>query len=230
MHSENGEVGPAQLGLINPVLTFRKSDYPWIIAMGVVSATRALGGAYEQLDTKNILPEPFDVPDHIGNTAVSFILLTRFANMYWGKDLQPATLEKYEHKRKMFAGYMGGLAVAANLFAETVGYGQISTPDPIDFVYGCAATFLAYKAKKPSFVPPTFIERIRQSEDEKDEKLKSYLDKLLPSQAEKRPIEQKSIKQTPVPDIKRPGNAQNHTNRHKSRRKIQKQSRKKNRS
>lgn len=85
---------------------------------------------------------------------------------------------------------IGAVTILANAAGELMGYGGISTPDPIDFAYGLAGGYIYYKATKPTFIPEEEVDEIAKFNtdevkvhlDEKDrfivEKYSAYKEKI----------------------------------------------------
>ncbi len=217
------------LGIVVPMPTWRMRDMPWIGAMLVASGTR-IASVVSELEFRNILPEPLDLPDHVGNTAVTFAFLSYFANGFWGKELEAVSPENFERRRKGYALAMGSLTVAANVFAETIGYGKASTPDILDFAYGCLGGWLTYKAKKPDYLDPEVVQHGLQAYESGNpyrQVMEEALAKKRLSQVQARSVIEKT-KDEPKSLSERPG-VPNYAKRNRSKAKIQRNSRKQNR-
>jgi hypothetical protein len=212
-------------GLILPVPHFKQSDTKWLVPFGVVSLSRIFAQIHPSLDTRNILPEPVDLPNHVGNAAVTFVLLERVANGYWGKEPEVATPQQFEASRKRFAVAIGVLTVISNVVAEKVGYGPTSTPDLLDFVYGCIGGALAYKAKRPDYLSPSDVNLYRQQGEYEE----AVVDELFAhAQGAKSTVETTARKSTPQHQPKKQMTAKRPSSS-RSKRKMQRSSRKKNR-
>ncbi|MEX1995487.1 MAG: hypothetical protein WD887_01795 [Candidatus Saccharimonadales bacterium] len=138
------------------------------IAFGAVAAfslarfSPLLGGP----EVRDVLPEPVDVFNHIGNLSVSFVLANHMAHSYWGTGLKLAAPERFKRQRNVIAAVIGGIALAANAYAEKYGYGPVSTPDPLDFVYGCIGGYLGYKVGLPRYIRPDLVNEIVENSPE----------------------------------------------------------------
>lgn len=104
---------------------------------------------------RDVLPEPIDAPDHIGNFGPTMAIALHFSDGFWKKSkAQAMTPAEHHRRRRIYAGVVGVMTVAANVVAEKFGYGPISTPDEIDFVYGCLGGFAAYRLMRPDYIKP----------------------------------------------------------------------------
>lgn len=158
----------------------RKIDALWMAPLAVTSAVRAGTLLHESVpDIRDKLPEPFDVPDHIGNTAVTIFLISVALNEVWGKSPRLATPEKFKQVKNVAAVAAGTIAVGANVVAENVGYGPKSTSDPIDFAYGVLGGYLAYRLTKPGYLTPAEVKEARK---DKGNEMKAMLDDLFAAQ------------------------------------------------
>lgn len=132
-----------------------------LVGAGVIALARAGGAINPDLSIRDYLPEPFDVPDHIGNLGgLSLVLLPFMRGYMRGGHERATTREIFDRETKRTAIMMGGLVVAANVVGEVVGYGPTSTPDPLDFVYGLAGGYLLYRNLKPEFMPESEVDTI----------------------------------------------------------------------
>lgn len=160
-------------------------------ALAVVALARAPGFFNPDLSIRDYIPEPFDVPDHIGNIAGMCLFAFPFIRGWQKASHETATTrEWYEKDVRKTAKMIGAVAILANLGGELIGYGGLSTPDPIDFAYGLAGGYIYYKASKPKFLPEKDIDEIAQYDtddikdqlDEKDrfiiEKYSTFKDKI----------------------------------------------------
>jgi hypothetical protein len=148
---------------------------PAIATMGILAASRVGALIDSSLDVRGHLPNVIDAPNHIGNTAMTFVFMERMATAYWGKAPEALTPEAYNKRRRFVAATVGALTIAANVFAEKIGYGPGSTPDILDFAYGCLGGWLAYKVAKPTYVAPERVAEILATEPE-DSRLRKNLE------------------------------------------------------
>lgn len=166
-----------------------------LVGLGLLSIARVPAAFNEDLSIRDYLPEPFDVPDHIGNVvgtvAVTALFMHGFRRGERKNEDYPATTDlAHKRTRRALAGITAVIAVAANTLAETVGYGSGSTSDPIDFAYGVAAGYLAYKSEATNFVPEGTIRATKQSLEEfkkeyPDDHQLDYLEPILNGQISK---------------------------------------------
>ncbi len=109
------------------------------------------------------LPEPFDVPDHLGNVGHSlvpgFVAGLAAGKLYTYFERSNSEDEAWRKTRivKGMAGFCVGLAI--NVWAEAK-TGHSLTPDPIDVVYG------TYAASTAAIVGPETPLRKRSVEDD----------------------------------------------------------------
>ncbi|HEX5797878.1 MAG TPA: hypothetical protein VFX79_00850, partial [Candidatus Saccharimonadales bacterium] len=161
------EVNPDELGITSTVSLVRNNYEPatWAITLAAVSRLPAFIDPDTKLNTRDLLPEPLDIGDHIGNTALTFALTMHFANAYWGRSKQYLETDKeFEKKRKFFTVAVGAGTLVANTLGELVGYGSISTPDAVDFAYGLAGGLFAYKATMPHRVDAETVSLARKQD------------------------------------------------------------------
>lgn len=154
MKQENTEVGVlVESGRHN----LRK---PWKAIVGgtlLAGGTRLLEVVDPALRTRDILPDPFDLPNYAGNFSVTTVLAVATMSAMQDEG-RPLSKEQFQRERKVRAAAVGALAVGANAFAELVGYGPMSTPDPFDFIHGVGAAALVYQGMKPGFLSEKEIE------------------------------------------------------------------------
>lgn len=220
--SDDGLINPNHyLGSIKENMT-----YGAVLALSLARSSPLMGGP----ETRDVLPEPVDIINHIGNLSISFVLANHLSHSYWGKRQSLATPESYKRQRKIIAATIGGVAIAANAYAEKYGYGPISTPDPLDFVYGCIGGYLAYKVGLPRYAQPEVLDFIEQDYPE-DSPLRQRINNLREEKAELAILKSKGSK--PAKNIASNGPAQtrnkNRGDKKKSSRKQQRQSRQRNR-
>lgn len=164
-------VNPDELGLSIPSeMPWNKNTLPWIIGMASVAISRGSDKFLGLPSVRDRLPEPLDLPDHIGNTGMTFAILYPFLASFNGtfdkkNGMTAQTKNEYKHRRAITIATAGTLSVAANVFAETVGYGSISTPDITDFFYGLLGGVLAYQATKRSYISPEDLSATMQTEN-----------------------------------------------------------------
>lgn len=115
------------------------------------------------VETRDRLPEPLDIVDHIGNASVSYVLADIMSHSFWQHNWKLATPEEMESRRKTIGIIVGLGVVAANVYAEKVGWSTFNTYDPIDFVYGCLGGYLGYKLARPRYVAPETVNRIEEN-------------------------------------------------------------------
>lgn len=112
---------------------------------------------------KNVLPEPVDVPDHIGNLGPTFGYASVFAQGFWknkGREMYAEPERQSNRDKKAFAAILGVVVVGVNVAAEKIGFGSISTPDYLDFAYGCAGGYLAYRFSVPKTISAEDVSEI----------------------------------------------------------------------
>lgn len=127
------------------------------IAVGssLMVLTELRGGVYDggnRLMERDTIPEPFDFPDHIGNSLWSFASGVAIANVVYAHNTVKMKKEDEGTLRKKIAVAVGGSTVAVNALAETVGYRFLTgttTADAIDVGYGVLGGGLAYLAMRP---------------------------------------------------------------------------------
>lgn len=145
-------------------------------------------------DLRGHLPDPIDLPNHIGNTALTIGLL---APLMYGFDdglrIKPATPEQLQTRNRRAAYTIGALAVTANIVGETVGYGSISTPDFYDFVYGLAGGALLYRWTKPAYIPPERVKALKNILPE-DDAYRQLIDRLVSDAPQPKPKSSPSTK------------------------------------
>lgn len=128
------------------------------LAIGVARFPEALN---PDLSIRNFLPEPIDVPDHIGNVAaMGTFVFAAFRGWLRASDGHAKTREWFNKDLRRTQIFIGSVTLAANAFGELVGYGSYSTPDPLDAAYGLAGGYIFYRACKPEFLPETEIDRV----------------------------------------------------------------------
>src|SRR5688572_5346568 len=99
---------PERLGMTMPYRMFDaknriQSVAMWaLLGLSIARAPQTLGA---DINVRDHVPEPFDVLDHVGNSAVTFALLTHFSHGFWSKEKEAKlqTPDEYESKRKAFA-------------------------------------------------------------------------------------------------------------------------------
>lgn len=155
-----------QFGVAFPQHTWGNHTMPIILGLAAISATRLSGMINESLSTRDLLPEPFDIPDHAGNLGLTFIIADQIAKKAHGTEPIACTEEELARTQKKLAIVLGVVSVAANIFAEKVGYGSTSTPDPIDFAYGLMGGVLAFYARKPNFLDKGTVNTLLEFEEE----------------------------------------------------------------
>lgn len=145
---------------------------PW---REVVYGTLALGGTRllelinPDLQTRGILPDPFDLPNYAGNFSITTVLAV--SAMTGMQDTGRAlSQEQFKRERRTRAAVVGGIAIGANALAELVGYGPASTPDPYDFIHGVGAAALVYQGMKPDFMPSREIESYKKTLKDRSKK------------------------------------------------------------
>ena len=197
----NPEVNPDDLGITSTVTLFRDSYGPavWAVTLAAVSRVPAFVNPDTDFNTRDLLPEPIDIGDHVGNTALTLALTAHFANAYWGRGKQYLeTDEEFERKKKVFTAAVGVGTVLANTLGELVGYGSVSTPDAVDFAYGLAGGLLAYKATMPQRVDAETVSLARKQSWWKEHgHLQELFDKRFPNRAKNQKIKQKNV--APLP-------------------------------
>lgn len=177
---ESSPAESEELGIYIPVAkhSWNRLATPIITVTALVAAARFPSYLGYGPSIRDRLPEPIDMPDHVGNMALTFTILDTAAKTYFGRERNALTEEEYKRKTRKAAIGIGALAVAANVFAEKVGYGSVSTPDNLDFVYGLFGGALAYYANKPRFVSPETTQYILENPNTKDE-VKKEVGKLI---------------------------------------------------
>lgn len=172
-------------GLMIPkrLMGTRAENIAWgaILAVSAARYSPMIGGP----ETRNALPEPVDIANHIGNLSISFCLANEMARHYWGKMAALKTPEAFAASKKRIAIGVGALAVTANAFAETFGYGPASTPDTLDFVYGCLGAYIGYKVRSPHYLEPETVDYIDEHVPEEDS-LRKLITRLRTDRSERR--------------------------------------------
>lgn len=118
---------------------------------------------------RNVLPEPFDVANHVANmgwtAAVVGLTLSSMAHAMAGysdrlktgigRSIELSTEADYAKRKRFLAATAGALALAANFIGESNAiFGDLATSDPVDFAYGLLGGLIAYAATRPKFVSP----------------------------------------------------------------------------
>jgi len=132
--------------------------------MALVCASRVPEAFGVDFSVRDHLPEPIDIPDHIGNMGMTANIIGLLSHLYWNKKNQLETDENFDKRRKKLALTAGVITVAANVFAEKIGYGPTSTPDTLDFVYGIAGGAIAYSVSKPKHFNSDFVHFVETTE------------------------------------------------------------------
>lgn len=178
---QTGAYSPRTLAIMGAIVLVAASRVPE--ALGVVD-----------FSVRDHLPEPVDIPDHIGNMAPTAAIIWHFSHGYWNKKNQLETDENFEKRRKILALAAGVITVAANVFAETIGYGPASTPDTLDFAYGIAGGAIAYSVSKPKHFNSDVVHFIETTEFSDGTNQKLWQDELynLRKQRGDKPIRKKS--------------------------------------
>jgi hypothetical protein len=221
------------MGIMMPPHGYRDGAYKVIAPMVAISGSRLLPLIHQGLDARNHLPEPFDLPDHVGNMAVTFVLASRMMNGFWGQEIELVSPREQEARRKRIAVAVGLTSVAANVVDEVIGYGSASTPDVIDFAYGLVGGWLAYKFKAPDYVTPEEIEAITSNKEPSS--LKTAVEGLLAAlrsrkeAAEPVPTVKQSAKVQPAPPTASAPRTNASKNKSPGKQKAQKAARRKNR-
>ena len=150
------------------------------VVFGAVALTRGVNlvtnNAY---NLRGHLPDPIDIPNHIGNSAVTVALLASFMQGFDGRRPKPATPEQIQARNRRAAYTIGAIAVTANVLGETVGYGSISTPDFYDFLYGLAGGALVYRWTKPAYIPPETVKTLKSTLP-KDDMYRQFVEGIVP--------------------------------------------------
>lgn len=133
-----------------------------LIAAGVISAisvTRFSPYIFD-VEARDRIREPFDVVDHIGNLSVTYALTSVLAVQYWGNRWRLQSPEEFGRRRRIMAALGATVAVAANFYAEKFGYGEFSTPDSWDVVYGLAGGYIGWKTEEARYASPAIVRDI----------------------------------------------------------------------
>ncbi len=223
----------SELGIMAPNPSWKASDMKYILPTMALSALRVPEAFGFGPSTRDRLPEPFDAVDHVGNTALTFVLMDRVAKGIMGDSLQAMTEGEFKKRRRVLAGTVGALTVLANVFAEKVGYGPSSTPDYLDFVYGLAGGALAYKVRRGNYISPEDVDILRH-ENEPDDEVVRVVNEVI---ARRQPIVQETEENTTTesteltsPTVKNSGITTSRSTRSSKKRKaMQRKSRKLNR-
>jgi hypothetical protein len=220
----------SNFGVMLPRPSWAYSDLKYILPLAALTATRipeAFG-----IDFRDKVPEPFDVIDHVGNTALTFVIVDTMASGYMGKNPEAMTPKEYERKRRFLAAGVGLTTVALNVLAEKVGYGPTSTPDYLDFIYGCLGGVLAYKIRKPNYISPAEVDVIRETEGP-NESLRKFVDKIIQpriiEEKNKNSVQYEMPSTDSTPQNTTKNTAQSKRQQDSSRSTMQKKSRKQNR-
>lgn len=219
-----------EFGVTLPQRPWSLSTTPIITGMALASVSRIGGMINDSWDVRNHLPEPFDIPDHVGNAAVTFLLMDKVITGIHGKEPQALTEDERHRILRRTAVAVGTLSIAANVVGEVIGYGPGSTPDAVDFAYGLMGGVLAYYAKKPGYVPSETVNAIARTTPPNDSSMKVIryaIQKRMALQGKKMAATEQDSDTKQSPSVIKPvGNLQK---RDKNRAKMQKESRKRNR-
>lgn len=160
---QSSSVPPAEsLGIIVPVNGMRGRYVPGVVAMASVSAAR-LVEYFSDYKVRDWLPEPLDVPDHVGNSSLTFTMTSILVAGFYGRRMEAVTDEDAIRRRGVVIAAAGVLAVGANAFGELIGYGSASTPDALDFAYGILGGALGYAATRPRHLDANTTNEVYES-------------------------------------------------------------------
>lgn len=208
LDNKSNKTASSDYGILLPEKSFKNSLLPIIIGATAISLARIPGAFNESLSIRNRVPEPFDVPDHIGNFILTFGFIAHFVHSASVDKPTAIELETYKKKRKLVAIVAGTISIAANIYAEKIGYGSFSTQDPLDFAYGLMGGALAYYSAQEKYISG---EEVDEMMNEKEMISESFVENAT---NDKKNITYKTAKTQKII---------------KKKRKIQKQSRKLNR-
>lgn len=133
-----------------------------VACTGMVAEVASKLGEINGVISRDVLPEPFDVPDHVGNFSEGGLYSAFFFSVLDALAQRRAEGEDRAAATKKAALGAFGLSAFVQFTAEKYGIGGVNTGDMLDAAYGTAYSglVLALAAKRYNSVRETTFRRI----------------------------------------------------------------------